>query len=106
MYNRIDEYFIKYYNTSPTHNIINNYLYFNTVLVNYLYIGAIIGKKGANIKALITDVKHLTSEGNFEYYIDKTITDKKYICIYILANNTQTLSIATKQLHSNIHKYM
>ena len=105
MYNRIDEYFIKYYNTSPVDNKINNYLYFNTVFVNYLYIGAIIGKKGVNIKALITNVKYLTFE-NFEYYIDKTITDKKYICIYILANNTQTLSIATKHLHSNIHKYM
>lgn len=105
MYNRIDEYFIKYYNTSPVDNKINNYLYFNTVFVNYLYIGAIIGKNGINIKALITNVKYLTLE-NFEYYIDKTITDKKNICIYILANNKQTLTIATKQLHSNIHKYL
>jgi|TARA_B110000483_G_C18122917_1_gene514425 hypothetical protein len=105
MYNRIDEYFIKYYNTSPVDNKINCYLYCNTVFVNYLYIGAIIGKKGVNIKALITNVKYLTFE-NFEYYIDKTITDKKNICIYILANNKQTLTIATKQLHSNIHKYL
>lgn len=107
MYNKIDQYFIKFYNpsTSIIDTKISNYLFFNTINVDYLYIGAIIGKKGVNIKALIDDVKMLSGNKDFEYYIDKTITDKK-MCIYILANNKETLSIATKQLHSNIHKYL
>jgi transcription antitermination factor NusA-like protein len=91
---------------SEIDNKLSYYLYCNNVNVDYLYIGAIIGKKGFNIKNLIDKVKDLTFDKKFEYYIDKNITPQKTICIYILANNKATLRIATEQLHSNIQQFV
>ena len=106
-----DEYFIKHYNPSVfisliDKKIINKYLYYDIINVNKIFIGAIIGKKGITIKAIIQKVKSLTFDKNFEYYINKNMSDDDNMPIYILANNNITLRIATEQLHCNIQKYL
>ena len=81
---------------------LDEYMYYNTISFNKDLTGAIIGKKGANIKTLIYKVKCLVFKSDFEYYIDKTITDNKQT-IYILANDKNTLTIATNELNSIIN---
>jgi hypothetical protein len=80
---------------------LEQYMYHNNIEFDKDLIGALIGKKGSNLKTLIYKVKCLVYSSDFEYCIDKTITNKKQ-CIYILANNKDILSIATNELNNNI----
>ena len=80
---------------------LEKYLYHNKVILNKDLTGALIGKKGSNLKTLIYKVKCLVYSSDFEYCIDKTIISNKQ-CIYILANNKDILSVATNELNNNI----
>lgn len=80
---------------------LKQYMYHNKIEFNKDLIGALIGKKGSNLKTLIYKVKCLVYTSNFDYCIDRTVVNNK-CCIYILANNKNILTIATNELNSNL----
>jgi len=80
---------------------LEKFMYHNIIHFNKNLIGALIGKKGSNLKTLIYKVKCLVYSSDFEYYIDKPIINNKQ-SIYILANNKNILTIATNELNNNI----
>ena len=80
---------------------LEKFMYHNIIHFNKNLIGALIGKKGSNLKTLIYKVKCLVYSSDFEYYIDKPIINNKQ-SIYILANNKDILTIATNELNNNI----
>jgi len=88
-------------NKYPIQVKLEKYMYHIKVEFDKHLIGALIGKKGNNIKTLIYKVKCQVYSSNFEYYIDKTIVNSK-CCIYILTNNKEILNIATNELNNNI----
>jgi hypothetical protein len=81
-------------NIIPIQEKIKMYLYCNKIS-NCNNIGAIIGKKGVNLKTLKYKVECKTFDKDFNY----TIHDNT---IYILANNKNTLDVATNTMNSNI----
>lgn len=80
---------------------LEQYMYHNKIEFNKDLIGALIGKKGSNLKTVIYKVKCLVYTSNFDYCIDRNVVNNK-CCIYILANNKNILTIATNELNSNL----